>query len=320
MNMDGFAVLPDHGVRPGKCALLARALLLAWFLAGAPARAQQIEPRAYSNAPIGVNFLLAGYGYAEGAVAIDPSLPLENSDIRVHSGVLAYVRTLDLWGLSAKADAVLPFASLSGSAELLGQTYPREVSGFGDLGLRLSVNLLGAPPLPLKEFVSFRQHAIVGASLQVSVPTGQYDSGFAVNVGTNRWYVRPEVGLSWAAGPWTLELATAASFYGDNDDFLSGKTREQDPIYSVQGGVIYNFPRGLWAALNGTYYTGGSTTVNGVEGDDLQENTRLGITLAMPVSRKHSIKLFGSSGVSTRTGADYDMVSVSWQYRWGGGL
>ncbi len=302
-------------------AILARVWLSALPLAGVSvARAQQIEPRAYSNAPVGVNFALATYGFADGSVVVDPSVPLENANLQMHVTGVAYVRTLGLWGLSTKANVVLPFAWLSGTAELAGEPVQREVSGLGDVGLRVSVNLFGAPALLPGEFASYRQRAIIGASLNVSVPTGQYDSDRLVNIGTNRWLVKPELGVSRALGLWTLELAVAASLFGKNDEFMGGQTREQAPLYSVQGGVIYNFPHAIWAALNGTYYTGGRTTVDGVEGDDQQENSRAGLTVTFPASRRHSVKLFASTGVSTRTGGNYDLFSVAWQYRWGGGL
>ena len=290
------------------------------MLGSMPARAQQIEPRAYSNAPTGVNFLLAAYGYARGAVVVDPSLPLEDANLDVHLTALAFVRALDLWGLHAKANAVLPYAWLSGTASSLGQPVSRDVDGFGDLAARLSVNLLGSPALSLEKFVSYRQETIVGASVQVTAPTGQYEPGKLVNIGTNRWQLRSEVGVSHVAGEWTLELSTAASFFGSNDDFAGGMTRQQAPVYSVQGGVVYSLSRGMWTALNGTYFAGGRTTVDGVEKNDRQENTRAALTFTIPASRNHSVKLFAGTGVSTRTGGDYDVVNVTWQYRWGGGL
>jgi hypothetical protein len=311
-----------HISRSETCAILARVWVLSLLLVSgvSTARAQQIEPRAYSNAPVGINFALASYGFADGSVVVDPSVPLENANLQIHATGLAYVRTLGLWGLSTKANVIVPFAWLSGTAEFAGEPVQREVSGFGDLGLRVSVNLFGAPAFSPREFVSYRQRTIVGASLYAAVPTGQYDPDRLVNIGANRWLVRPELGVSRALGLWTLELAVAASLFGENDEFMGGQTREQDALYSVQGGVIYNFPHGVWAALNGTYYTGGRTTVDGVEGDDLQENSRAGLTVTFPASRRHSVKLFASTGVSTRTGGNYDMVSIAWQYRWGGGL
>jgi hypothetical protein len=287
---------------------------------GSGVSAQDLEPRAYVNTPVGLNFLLAGYGYLAGGVAIDPSLPLQNADLQVHSALLAYARALNVWGKSGKVDVVVPYAWLSGTAELAGQPREREVSGLVDPRLRFSVNLYGAPALSLQEFASYKQDLIIGASLQVSAPLGQYDADKVVNLGTNRWSFKPELGISKAVGPLTLELTTGVTLYTDNHDFFGGKTRAQAPIYSVQGHVSYTVGAGIWVALDGTYYTGGRTTVDGVEGDDLQKNTRLGVTVALPVNRHTSVKLYGSTGVSTRTGSDFDAAGILLQYRWGGGL
>lgn len=295
-------------------------MVVAFARGPSAARAQEIEPRAYSNAPVGVNFLIAGFAYAKGGLTVDPSIPLTNANLQTRTAILAYARSLDIGGRSAKFDVILPYAWTSGTAEFEGEPRHRDVSGLGDTRFRLSVNFYGAPALSLKEFENYRQDTIVGASLQVFVPTGQYDSSKLVNNGTNRWSVKPEVGVSKAWGAWTAELATGVTFYSDNNDFLNGKTRKQDPVYSVQAGVIYNFRSGIWASLNGTYVTGGRTTVDGVQSNDLQKNSRAGLTLAFPVDRHNSVKIFANTGVSTRTGSDYDLYSIAWQYRWGGGL
>ena len=88
----------------------------------------------------------------------------------------------------------------------------------------------------------------------------------------------------------------------------------------MQGHVIYGSRSGIWGSLDATYFTGGRTTVNGVRKDDLQQNWRLGGTLAFPVDVRNSVKLYGSSGVSARTGNNYDLIGIAWQYRWGAGL
>jgi len=298
------------------------AVLAACVLAGVvgPACAQDIEPRAYSNAPIGVNFLIAGYAYTRGGVAFGPSLPITNPDLNTSSAVIAYARVLDLWGMSAKFDATVPYQWLSGTADFRGQTVPRDVNGFANSAFRLSVNLYGAPALTLKEFAGWEQDVIIGASLRVVAPWSQYDDSKLVNIGTNRWSFKPEVGISKAIGQWTVEGTAAATFYTDNNDFFGGKTLSQDPLYSLQGHVIYGFRSGIWASFDTTYFAGGRTTVNGVRNSDLQQNWRLGATLALPVNRENSIKFYASSGVSARTGNSYDLVGVAWQYRWGGGL
>ncbi|MBN8497792.1 MAG: transporter [Candidatus Accumulibacter sp.] len=288
------------------------------MLAGA--QAQDIEPRAYSNAPVGVNFLIAGYAYTEGAVPFDASLPVKNAQLKTSNAVLAYARVLDLWGMSGKFDAIVPYTWLSGTAELRGETVERIVDGLADARFRLSVNLYGAPALTLNEFRNYEQDLIVGASLQVSVPSGQYDNNRVVNIGTNRWSFKPEVGISQAIGPWTLESQAAATFFTDNRDFFGGNTRSQAPIYSLQGHVIYGSRNGVWGSLDVTYFTGGRTTLNGVEGDDLQQNWRVGGTLAFPVDINNSVKLYASKGVSARTDNNYDLIGIAWQYRWGAGL
>ena len=284
------------------------------------AAAQQLEPRTYSNAPVGLNFLIAGYAYVTGNVLGDASIPLENSSVESHTAVLAYARALDVWGKSGKFSVILPHAWASGSAEFQGQPRERDVSGFGDARLGFAVNFFGAPALSLEEFAEYEQDLIVGASLQVTVPVGQYDADKLLNIGTNRWTISPELGISKALGPLTLELAVRASFYTDNDDFLGGKTRAQDPLYSVQGHAIYNFRSGIWVAVDGTYYTGGRSTIDGLGSSEALSNARVGLTVAFPVNRHNSVKVYASSGVAARTGGDFDAVGLAWQYRWGGGL
>ncbi|MDQ5908543.1 MAG: hypothetical protein QG599_634 [Pseudomonadota bacterium] len=311
----------------GECIRLVRqagvraaSLIAALAVSAVSVWAQDIEPRAYSNIPLDVNFLIAGYGYSEGGLVTDPSLPLENANLQTHSTVLAYARSFEVWGQSGKFDIILPYAWISGTADFAGQPREREVSGFGDTRLRFSLNLYGAPALSLKDFMSYQQDLIVGASVQWSIPSGQYDDDKLINIGANRGFIKPELGVSKTWGPWTLELATGATIFADNHEFLGNKTRKQDPIYSVQGGVIYGFRNGIWVAFNGTYFTGGRTTLDGIEGDDLQQNSRAGVTVALPVDRNHSIKLYANTGVVTRTGSDTDAIGVLWQYRWGDGL
>jgi hypothetical protein len=300
----------------------ARAALAALLLlAAAPcARAQDIEPRAYSNAPIGVNFLIAGIAGTRGGLSFDPALPVENPSLRTGNAVLGYARVIELWGQSAKVDVIVPYTWLSGEAIYAGQPLQRVVDGPADTGFRLTANLYGAPAMGLKEFAAYEQDVIVGASLRVIAPTGQYDNTRIVNIGGNRWSFKPEIGVSKAAGPWTLELAAAVTFYTDNDDFNGGKTRSQEDIYTLQAHVIRSFASGVWGSVSATYFAGGRTTIGGVRANDLQQNWRIGGTLAFPVDRYSSVKLYASSGVSDRTGNDFDLIGIAWQHRWGGGL
>ncbi len=296
-------------------------LAFAFQLASVPgAIAQQLEPRAYSNLPVGLNFLLGGYAHSRGDVLLDPTIPVTNVSANVDTLVLGYVRSLDLWGKSGSVGLVLPYARISAQGDVGGQESSATRSGTADPVLRLAINLLGAPALSPEKFREYRQDTIVGASLVVSAPWGQYDGTKLVNIGTNRWSYKPEIGVSQALGAWILEGAFGVTFFSDNDDFFGGQTRKQDPLYAAQGHVIYAFNPGLWAALNTTYYAGGRTAVNGVLNNDLQQNSRWGATLSKSVDRRNSFKLYFSSGASARTGTNFTTLGFAWQHAWGPGL
>ena len=304
---------------------LARSLLIAVLGLGilyyhATVHAQDLEPRAYSNAPVRMNFLLVGYQYSDGALLFDPALPITDANAQVNMGLLAYVRTMGIAGKSAKASLLLPYADLSANGYVDGDYRTRETNGLADPAFYFTINLSGAPALSYEEFKHYQQDTIIGFTFKLTAPLGVYDQDKLLNIGTNRWSFKPEFGISQAVGRWTLEAAAAAVFYTDNNEFDNGKTRQQDPIYSVQGHVIYSFKNHIWAAVSVTYYAGGQTNIAGITRDDLQENWRTGFTLVMPINRNYSFKLFGNSGVSTRTGTDYNSLGIAWQYRWGGGF
>jgi len=293
--------------------------LLPLCLLGGLAQAQDIEPRAYSNAPVGVNFAIVGYVFTRGGLNFD-SLPISDAKLSTSNAVFAYARVLDLGGRTAKFDVIVPVTRLFGEADFNGAPIERAVSGLGRPAFRLSWNLYGSPALGLKEFAGWKQDLIVGVSLQVSPPWGQYDDTRIVNIGTNRWTFKPEIGVSKAHGPWTFEMQLAATFFSDNDEFLVTRSRSQDPIYSLQGHLIYGFASGKWISLDLTGFAGGRSQLDGVLSDDLQQNWRAGLVFAMPIDRRNSLKFSVSSGLEARTGNSFDAVGVAWQHRWGGGI
>jgi hypothetical protein len=286
----------------------------------AQAHAGEIEPRAYVNTPVGINFLLAGYAYTDGGLSTTGASPIKDAQLTMNTGVLAYARTLDVWGKSGKFDVIVPYSDLSGSAMVGGQPRERNVSGFNDPLFRFSVNFYGAPALSLEEFADYQQDVIIGASVQVSAPLGQYDKDKLVNLGNNRWFVKPDMGISKAWGAFALELSAGAYFFTKNDDYFGGTTLEQDPLLTTQVHATYNLGRGVWAAVSWTYDYGGRTKIDGLRSDTFYSNSRVGATLALPVNRNNSIKLFASGSLHTSAGTQFDLVGIVWQYRWGGGL
>jgi len=286
----------------------------------APLAAQDLEPRAYSNSPIGLHFVLVGYAYSTGKLLTDPSLPVENVSIASHVGVLGGSTVLNVLGQSAKLELVVPYVALGAKGEVFGMPRARYIDGFADPLFRFSMNFIGAPALTAAEFSKYRQNFIFGGSIRIGVPLGQYDVNRLVNVGSNRWSLKPEIGFSKAFGRWTVELAPAVTFYTDNGDFFGGTSREQAPLYSAQGHISYTFAPGFWLGLDAAYFNGGRTTVDGVKNDDRLEGTRFGMTLALPVNRYHSIKLYAATGYNADRQHDFEALGIAWQTRWGGGF
>lgn len=303
----------------GHCASVWLIGAFTFLAASVEVHAQDLEPRAYANAPVGLNFLISGYAYSKGTVGVDPSVPITDTQITLNSTLLAYVRTLDLWGRSGKFDVIIPYTWADGSATLAGQARSRKVAGFNDPRLRFSMLLYGGPALSLEDFRDYQPDVIIGTSFEVTPPLGQYDDDKLLNIGANRWSFKPEIGLSKTWGPVTFELASGLRFYTDNNDFLDGKTLQVSPVYSVQGHLIYSITPGIWLGLDGLYYGGGRATIDGDKGERLA-NARVGLTLALPINRYNSIKLYGSTGVYAKTGGTFDIVGGAWQLRWGAGL
>jgi hypothetical protein len=283
------------------------------------AKAQDAEPRSYSNTPVGLNFLIAGALYSKGKLAFDPDLSLADANFHSKTGLLAYVRSFDFAGQSAKFDVIVPATSFLAWGLVDGLPRERAMAGLGDPRFRVSVNLIGAPALSAKNFANYRQDLIAGVSLQVSAPLGLYDSSKLLNLGNNRWSFKPEFGISKAVGSWTFELAPSVTIFSDNIDFIGGNNFAQAPFYGVQGHILYTFQSGAWVALDGVYFSGGRTSLNGVKSDNEQRNTRAGFTVALPIDRQNSLKLSTSTGITTRTGSDFTAIGVAWQYRWGDG-
>jgi hypothetical protein len=286
--------------------LIQVSLILLALLISPNAHAQEIEARAYSNAPIGINFLTGGLAQAK------------SGSYTLNTQALSLTHVIDVAGQSGRLTLVLPYAELSGTGQVGAQTINASAEGLSDPLIKASANLYGAPALTNSEFINYQQDLIIGASIAASIPWGKYNSNQMINVGANRSLIQPAMGLSQAVGPWRLELAGMATIYTSNNDYMGSNTLSQSPIYSGETHLIYYFPSTAWISADATYFTGGQTYLNGLPVNGTQENWRFGSTLSYPLDKSNSIRLSASKGVYSRTDTSYNAVGISWQYRWGG--
>jgi len=278
------------------------------------ARPQDLEPRVYANVPKGTNVIVFAYAFSSGDVLTDPSLPIKDFKIKAHSVVTGYVHTFALAKKLARVQVVAPFTLLSGKARFNGMDTGGVRNGFGDARIRFGINLFGSPALDKKDFRKYQQKMIIGASVVVSVPTGLYYKDKRINLGSNRWAVKPEVGISKRFKHFYAEAYTGVWFYTNNDEFLTSKTLKQQPVMSLQSHVCYYFKNQMWIGVNGNWFNGGETLVDNVSSGDLKDNYRIGATWSVPFAKRHSIKLQFHIGAFTNTGYDYNLYSLGYQY------
>ncbi len=280
--------------------------------------AQELVPAAYTPAPYGVNLLSVAATHNNGDISFDPAAPISDVNAQIGFVSLGYARTFSFAGRSANAGIILPQVIGDLKGLYLGEPASAHRSGLGDLALRFSVNLLGAPAMSPKEFRSFKPGTMIGASIVVRAPTGQYNPDKLINLGANRWAFKPEVGLVHVMNKWAVDAYLGGWFFSDNSDFFGGATKEQKPFLSTEFHVRYLFKPGLWASLDTNFWRGGQTTVNGTTNDDLQSNSRVGATVSMRLGAHHALRFAASRGAITRIGGDFGSVGISYNYSWFG--
>jgi hypothetical protein len=319
--MDDFERMSAHMTVPKQLLYIT---LLAEVLLGSCC-AQQLAPRAYLITPLHSNAVILSWSYFDGNLDFNGALPISEGTGTYNVPILSLYHSFGFFGRSANVVGSLPYAVGHFQGILATDEQNLYRSGLADSAFRLSVNLKGGPAMPVQQFIKWKQKVVIGTSLRVIAPTGQYDPTKLINWGGNRWAFKPELGYSQSFGHWVLDGYAGVWFFTTNNDFWSRnsyyagtRSQSQSPIGAWEGHLIYYFKkRGLWASLDGNFWVGGTTTVGGVENSlTRQANSRMGTTMAIPFSKHQSVKVSYSGGAYTEYGGDYQNVSVAWQYSW----
>jgi hypothetical protein len=303
-----------------------RAIVLLFIsgLAAGICRAQDLAPRAYVITPLHSNAVNLTYSFYDGNIIFDGTVPITDATARVSVSVLSLSHSLNFFGRTATFTASMPY----GVGNFRGTVADAETlayrSGLLPSSFRFSVNLMGGPAMNVQEYLKWRQKTIIGVSIKLVPSTGQYDPTKLINLGANRWAFRPELGYSRRWGHWILDAYGGVWLFTTNSDFFSRNqfspgtnTQSQSPIGSFEGHLSYDFKPRLWVSLDGNYWFGGSTSLNGVQNDATrQRNSRVGATASIPLTKHQSIKLSYNNGAYIRYGGNYQNVSIGWQYSW----
>jgi hypothetical protein len=310
-----------------QCTFAPRLVLAAAMLCAAHlAHAQELNPRAYVITPVGTNVINLGYSHLEGNPDVAGAAPISDAYGRVDLTALGYYRGFGFLGRSANFALGIPYAVGDFSARV--SEVPKHVSrsGFLDSSLRLSVNLIGGPAMEPQEFAKWRQDILLGVSLKIVAPTGQYDPTALVNLGTNRWAFKPEIGYSQRWDHWLLDgyagvwfFTTNPEFFSHNQYFPGVQSKSQSPVTALEAHLSYDVRPRLWISLDANFWAGGENTVNGVSNAaTYQRSSRVGITASIPLTKRQSIKISYSDGAYVHYGGNYRSIFASWQYGWVG--
>jgi hypothetical protein len=275
-----------------------------------------MEPRNYSSIPVGLNVLALNYAYSSGAIVTDATAPIQDLELTSNSVALGYLRSFGLFGKLCKIQIGVPFVFLGGTLKVRGVDTSGSRTGFADTRIKFIMNLVGTPALQPQDFAKFKEEFVFGTSVAVSVPTGLYYDERLINLGSNRWGFKPEIGMSYNKGPIFFELFTGVWLFTKNSNYLSTNSLTQNPLYSLAGNISYFFPSKIWTALNTTFVTGGETKVNGIVQNNFQNNFRTGLTLSVHINASNSVKANVSTGVATRAGGNFTIFSLTYQYIW----
>lgn len=288
-----------------------------------PLSAQDLAPRAYVITPLHSNAVVLTWSFYTGSILLNGS-PITGATGTFDVPTFSYYHSFSLFGRSANITASLPYAVGNFQGTALGAERQLYRSGLVDSSFRLAVNVKGGPAIPMQDFGKWRQKVLLGVSLKVVAPTGQYDPTKLVNWGANHWAFRPEFGYSERWGNWVLDAYMGVWFFTTNRDYFSRnaffpgtRAQSQSPVGAFEGHLSYDVKPRLWASLDGNFWFGGRTILNGVQArDSFQESSRIGVTVSIPASRHQSLKFSYSNGAHVRNGGDFQNVSVGWQYSW----
>ena len=276
--------------------------------------AQDTEPRRWAQMPTGLNFAGLAYGYTSGDIFLDPVLLAEDVSFDMHRLGLAYIRSFSMFRKSARIDFSLPYVAGRWEGTVDDEFVKFRRRGPGDARMRLSVLLYGGPAETPREFaVSKKSNTVVGAALAVTMPTGKYNSGRLINMGANRWILRPQLGVTHSRGKWTGELTGSVYLYADNDRFWQNTELETEPLLALQAHLIYTFRPGLWASLCTANGWGGEATINGDAKNNPSGNWLSAVSFGFPINSKQGVKIaYVRARTQKPTGADTDSLVLAY--------
>ncbi len=287
--------------------------------------AQGDGPRFYWKTLAGMYAVpIIGSSMSGNANPLDPSHQvIPESDFNATMVMPGFARVIPLFKRSAMVSVIAPMGRITSNISNGVIESTQTARGFGDPLLQLGVNVIGPKAIMnIPDMLRYKPGFSVDIIGSLAVPIGEYDNESPVNIGQNRWYGRIGAPIVWQLGSWvpgkktTLEALPAIWLFGDNKDFM-GKKMETKPMYQVEGHLTRDFMERMWGSLDFIWYTGGQATIDGIEGEKMN-NSGIGGTLGYHVNDNMQLTIAYVSSINDKAAEDLkmDTFRVTLIYGW----
>ena len=287
------------------------------FVTPATAFAQFNDARAYDNTPVGVSQLELAYTYVRSNASLDPSLAIAGAYLNLNQGTIGYTYYFGVFRRLTWLEAAVPLAGID--ASIPSTSVHGSISSAGDSSYQLAMLLNGGPALGIEQFANYKPATSLGVSLTITAPTGLYNSAKILNLGSDRWSLKPEIALSHPFGPnqkWEFDAYGNASFYTDNNSYRGKQSLRQEALPGLETHISYSFNDKIWASLDTRYSFSATTYVDGVSQNNPQQNFIMGSELNISLSPQNSLTFVFSKAIVHQNGPSATGFSIKYDYTW----
>lgn len=243
----------------GVSTLLASALVTG----EANAIAETVHPRDYIPAPVGVNLSVTYLDQRSGDDAYASGDHVASGmDLDVIAGVQRFIHFTEIFGMVADPQIIIPYVSLEVGAANQKDT------GVGDI-------FLGSTFWTINDA---ENKEWFGITPFIYLPTGNYDSKQATNVGANRWSAVLQAGyVKGLTDNLYLDLVGEIQWYGDNDDPFGGNTLEKDEVVRFSSMLSYDLNAASYVWGRHAMQFGGEEQLDGIDQSQELDNHTLSL-------------------------------------------
>lgn len=243
--------------------------------------------------------LVYGQHYSANKLYSNGELQTDDVDYKTDIGIARFAWYPKLGPFLTSLQAYVPFGK--SQLKIPGNTGSVTSSGIGDPTILSGIYIIN----------DRAAKTWFGVAGYITAPLGEYDNNKSVNLGSNRWKFKGELGLTKGFGNFFIDIAAGASWFGDNDEY--GPTRnvlEQSKEYHIETHFSYNLTPSVYAALDYYYLTGGEQYLNGNQITKSENNNAAQVEIAFHTTPLEQLMVYYRRDLRVEDGLKQDMLGI----------